>query len=88
MNTARHDVTVYGLTTCGHCKRAIEFLKEQGVDFDCVYVDTLEGQPRSDMLTKVRGYNPRISFPTIVVDGGVRVIVGFQPDELREVLEI
>ena len=40
------------------------------------------------MLTKVRGYNPRISFPTIVVDGGVRVIVGFQPDELREVLEI
>ena len=83
-----HDVTVYGLTTCAHCKRAIEFLNEQGVVFDCVYVDTLEGELRSNMLTKVRGYNPRISFPTIVVDGGVRVIVGFQPDELREVLEI
>ena len=50
-------------------------------------MDTLEGQTRSDTLTKVRGYNPRISFPTIVVDGGARVIVGFQPDEIREVLE-
>ena len=87
MAAAQHNVTVYGLTTCAHCRKAIEFLKEIGVDFDCIYVDTLEGQTRSDTLTKVRGYNPRISFPTIVVDGGVRVIVGFQPDEIREVLE-
>lgn len=88
MSATRHDVTVYGLTTCGHCKRAIEFLKEQGVVFDCVYVDTLEGELRANMLTTVRGFNPRISFPTIVVDGGTRVIVGFQPDEMREVLGI
>ena len=86
MATSQHDVTVYGLTTCGHCKRAIEFLKEIGAEFDCIYVDTLEGQERSSTLTTVRGYNPRISFPTIVVDKGSRVIVGFQPDEIKEVL--
>ena len=88
MATAQHTVTVYGLTTCGHCRRAIDFLKEVGVDFTCIYVDTLEGMERADTLTKVRGYNPRISFPTIVVDDGTRVIVGFQPDEIREVLEL
>ncbi len=88
MSSAQHTVTVYGLTTCGHCKRAIDFLKEVGADFTCVYVDTLEGMDRADTLTKVRRYNPRISFPTIVVDAGTRVIVGFQPDELKEALEI
>lgn len=88
MGTTQHNVTVYGLTTCAHCRRAIDFLKEIGADFTCVYVDTLEGMERADTLTKVRGYNPRISFPTIVVDGGARVIIGFQPDEIKEVLDV
>lgn len=88
MATAQHNVIVYGLTTCAHCRKAVEFLKNNGVDFNCVYVDSLEGQARSDTLSKVKGYNPRISFPTIVVDDGTRVIVGFQPDEMKEVFDI
>lgn len=88
MAAAQHSVTVYGLSTCAHCRRAIEFLEENGVVFDCIYVDTLEGQSRSDTLTRVRRYNSRISFPTIVVDDGARVIVGFHPDEIREALDV
>ena len=86
MNATSHHVILYGLTTCMHCRLAVDFLNESQIPFECVYVDKFEGQDRSNLLAKVRGYNPRISFPTIVVDEGANVIVGFQPDAIKECL--
>lgn len=88
MVTTQHTVTLYGLSTCIHCRHAIEFLEQSGVNFDRIYVDQLEGEERAEILSIVKSYNPRISFPTIVVDDGKYVIVGFQPNEIREALEL
>ena len=88
MSIPQHTVILYGLSTCIHCRHAIEFLEQSGVDFDRIYVDKLEGEERAEVLIIVKGYNPRISFPTIVVDNGKYIIVGFQQNELREALEI
>ena len=50
-----------------------------------LYVDEFNGRDRSDLMDKVRSYNPRGSFPTIVLPGG-KVVVGFREQLLREAL--
>lgn len=86
MSTSAHQVDFFGLSTCIHCKHAREFLEKHRVPFELIYVDELDGDDRAGALNAVRKYNPSISFPTIVVDGGDNVVVGYQPEKLTEVL--
>ncbi|SEM31141.1 Glutaredoxin [Syntrophus gentianae] len=80
------EIRIYTLSTCSHCKAAKEFLNECGASYDCIELDLLAGEERVDRLNEVIRYNPSISFPTILV--GDEVIVGFQEQRLREVLEL
>ena len=84
----QHKLLFFGLTTCVHCKHTRNFLEKHNLPFDCVYVDTLEGDDRSQALKTVREYNPRVSFPTLVIDDGKEVIVGFRPDAIAKALEL
>ena len=67
------------------CRKARNFLEEQGVRFDFTYVDLIHGQERTDVKEKVRQWNPAVSFPTIVIDNE-QSVVGFKPDKLKEAL--
>ncbi len=82
---SRHQILFYGLSTCIWCKRTRQFLEEQGVAFDYVYVDLLRGQEQDEAKAQVRRWNPSLSFPTIVVDNA-KCVVGYRPEELEEVL--
>jgi glutaredoxin-like protein NrdH len=84
---SEHHTVFYGISTCVWCKRTRRFLEDQGVAFDYIYVDLLSGQEREEVLSQVRRWNPRASFPTIVVDDSRRVI-GYRPEEIKEVLEL
>ena len=85
---AHHTLQFFGLSTCVHCKHTREFLEKNKQEFNTVYVDKLEGDARAEALKTVREYNPQISFPTLVVDDGREVIVGFQPDAISKALEL
>ncbi|MDD2219047.1 MAG: glutaredoxin domain-containing protein, partial [Desulfoplanes sp.] len=37
------NVKLYALSTCIHCKNTKEFLDESNAEYDCCYVDKLEG---------------------------------------------
>ena len=78
-----HSLLFYGLSTCIHCRHTREFLEENNISFDLVYVDKLSGNERDKAIEDVRKYNPRISFPTLVVDKGKEVIIGFRPDDIK-----
>ena len=80
-----HTVSFYGLSTCIWCKRTRQFLEEQGVSFDYVYVDLYRGQEREDLVAKIRRWNPSVSFPTVVIDDS-RCVVGYKPEQLKEAL--
>ena len=82
-----HQVTFYGLSTCIWCKRTRQYLEDQGVKFDYVYLDLLQGQEREEAITQVRKRNSSVSFPTIVIDDS-QCVVGYKPDKLKEVLEL
>lgn len=80
-----HRITLYALSTCVWCRRTRKFLEEQDVSFDYVYVDLLEAQERESAKNSVRQWNPRVSFPTLVIDDEY-CVVGFKPEKIRDAL--
>jgi glutaredoxin len=79
-------VKMYTLSTCSHCKATKQFLGDCGVKFTFTDVDQLTGDDRAAILDEVRQFNPKCSFPTIVI--GEKVIVGHKEDEIKEALGI
>jgi glutaredoxin-like protein NrdH len=78
------EVRMYTLSTCSHCKATKKFLSDCEVRYDFVDVDLLEGEERQAIIEDVKKFNPRCSFPTIII--GEKVIVGFKEKEIREAL--
>lgn len=78
------QVIIYALSTCSHCKATKRFLNDNNIDYSCSDVDQLQGDERSAVLEEVKKVNPRLSFPTIIIDD--IIIVGFKENEIREAL--
>ena len=82
-----HKIVFYGLSTCGWCRKTKRFLDASGVDYELIYVDKLSGSERKQVMDAVGSWNPRKTFPTIVVDDKT-VIIGYQEGRMKEVLGI
>jgi glutaredoxin len=78
-------VMLYALSTCGWCARTKELLRELGVEFSYSYVDLLEGKEQDDAMNEVEKWNPKGSFPTLVLNDR-KSIIGFREEEIREAL--
>jgi len=61
-------------------------LHDNGINFDYIDVDLLQGEDRQRILQEVEQYNPNRSFPTIII--GNTIIIGFREDDIREALGI
>ncbi|MCX5849070.1 MAG: glutaredoxin family protein [Deltaproteobacteria bacterium] len=79
-------VKMFTLSTCSHCKATKKFMQDNGIPFDCIDVDLLQGADRENILKEVEKYNPNRSFPTIII--GDIVIIGFRENDIREALGI
>jgi len=79
-------IILYALSTCGWCAKTKNLLRELGVDFDYIYVDLLEGKEQDNIMNEVEKWNPKGSFPTLVIQDK-KCIVGFREDEIREALK-
>ena len=77
-------IKIYSLSTCSHCKSTKKFLDDCTVMYDVVDVDLLEGEERKAILEDVKKFNPKCSFPTIII--GKKVIVGYREKEIKEAL--
>ncbi len=81
---SENNVKIYSLSTCSHCKSTKTFLSECAVKYDFVDVDLLEGEERKAILEDVKKFNPKCSFPTIII--GEKVVVGYREEEIKEAL--
>ena len=77
-------VKIYTLSTCSHCKSTKKFLNDCKVKYEFVDVDLLNGEERAAIIEDVKKWNPRCSFPTIII--GDKVIVGYKEKEIKEAL--
>ena len=78
------SVKIYSLTTCSHCKATKKFLADCTVKYEFVDVDAFKGEERKAILADVKKFNPKCSFPTIII--GDKVIIGYREKEIKEAL--
>ena len=77
-------ITLFALSTCGWCRKTKKLLNELGVEYHFVDVDFLQGDDRDKTMKEIEGWNPRCTFPTLVIDD--ECIVGYKEDKIKEVL--
>lgn len=77
-------IKIFSLSTCSHCKSTKKLLSDCTVQYDFVDVDLLEGDERKAILEDVKKFNPKCSFPTVII--GDKVIVGYKEDKIKEAL--
>ena len=80
------NIMLYALSTCGWCKKTKELLNNMGVEYDYVFVDLLKDKERDDVINEIEEWNPRCSFPTLVINNE-KCIIGYKEDEIREVIK-
>ncbi len=78
------DLKFYALSTCGWCRKTKEFLDGRGIGYSFIDVDLATPHEQKRLMREQRKYNPAGSFPTIVVDGGADVIIGYDEDKLNQ----
>jgi len=81
------DLFLYALSTCGWCKKTKELLQTLNAEFYYTDVDLLSGQERTDVMDELKKWNPRCSFPSLVIDHQ-KCIVGFDEKQIREALKL
>ena len=80
-------IVLYALSTCPWCKKTKKFLDDNGIAYDFIDVDLLTGEERDNTIQDVTKWNPRCSFPTIVINDN-KCIVGFDEKEMKENLRL
>ena len=80
-------IMLYALSTCPWCQKTKRLLDEMGLEYYYEDVDLLNGDARRDVMVDVERWNPNRSFPTVVIDDR-RCIIGFQENELRNLLKV
>jgi glutaredoxin len=78
-------ILLYALSTCVWCKRTKKLLDKLGVEYSYIYMDYLEDKDKEKNMDELRKWNPRCSFPTVVINDE-KCIVGFKEDEIKEAL--
>jgi len=80
-------IMLYALSTCGWCRKTKQLLDSLGVEYSYVYVDYLEGDDSTKTMDEIKRWNPKCSFPTLVINDK-KCIIGFKEDEILEALDI
>jgi glutaredoxin-like protein NrdH len=79
---------LFALSTCPACRKTKALLDKNNIKYIITELDLIDVESRDKLLTKVRQYNDRETFPTLVVRGGEKVIVGYDEAELKEAFNI
>jgi glutaredoxin-like protein NrdH len=77
------NLVLYTLSTCIWCKKTKAFLNELGVQYDYVDMDILEGEEREKMLEDLKNWNPKCSFPSLVINNEA-CIIGYDVEKIKE----
>ncbi len=78
-------IILYALSTCAWCKKTKRLLGELGVAYDYVFVDLLNGDDKESTRKEMEKWNPKGSFPTIVVNDKEK-IVGYDVQRIKELI--
>lgn len=76
-------IVLYTLSTCMWCRMAKNLLKDLGVGYEYVDVDTLSAEEKDAVKKEIKKWNPDGSYPTMVIREK-ECVSGFDEAEIRE----
>lgn len=79
-------VFLYAISTCGWCKKVKKLLEEMEIEYEYVNIDKVSGWSNQGVMNELKQYNEKATCPTLVIDEGEEVIIGYQEDKIKEVL--
>lgn len=81
----RQRPRMYGLSTCGWCRKARTWLEERFGEggFDLIYVDLLPADEKARVMEELRKYTPSPAFPMVFADD--EYIIGYREDEYSRI---
>jgi glutaredoxin len=82
---SKGKVMLYALSTCGWCKKTKKLFDSLGIEYHYIDVDLVEGEEKESVRKEIMRWNPRGSFPTIVVNDQI-CIVGYDEKKINEVI--
>ncbi|MFW5785624.1 MAG: glutaredoxin family protein [bacterium] len=83
-----HDLTLYALSTCGFCKKAINFLKEHDLGFRYVFLDKINPMVKQTVKSELKQqYESLPVFPILVIDNE-RAISGYSEEKWKQMLDV
>jgi glutaredoxin len=82
-----HKVVLYALSTCGWCKKTREFLEENSVAYDFIYVDKASFEEKKEISMILQEKGVPLGFPITFIDHET-IISGYKPDDIKEALEL
>ncbi len=82
----RHKILLYAISTCGWCRKAKNFFKDNDIEYEYVDVDLCSDEDREKIRKDIRKRGGQLNYPTIIVDEKT-LITGFQEDRIKEALE-
>jgi len=77
------DVMLFTLSTCIWCKKTKVLLADLGLEYSFIDVDSLFGDDQDEAYNEMWKHNSSTSFPTIVINNGESVIIGYEEDKIR-----
>ncbi len=84
----KHDLTIYALSTCGFCRKSMNFLREKDIPFRYIYLDEIPLDVKRDVKNKLKEkYDKRVVFPFLEIDE-MNAIIGFTQSEWEEKIGI
>jgi glutaredoxin-like protein NrdH len=81
--TDKGRLVLYTLSTCMWCRMAKTLLKDMGVSYEYVDVDTLPAEEKVEVKKEIKKWNPDGSYPTLVINEK-ECVSGFDETEFRE----
>ena len=79
------NIKIFALSSCAWCRKTKGFLISHGIEFSYIDVDSLKDNDLDWAKSEQRKFNPRGSFPTIVVDDK-QIISGYDESKLIELI--
>jgi len=80
------SIRLFALSTCVWCRKTKRLLDSMNVAYDYVFMDLLDSDDRNSVLDEIEKWNPRVSFPTIVINNE-QAIIGFKEKKIRKAIE-
>jgi glutaredoxin len=79
----KDDIFLFALSTCGWCMKTKKLLNSLGIEYNYIDVDLAEDNIKEEVIREFNRWNPRQSFPTIVINNK-RSIIGYNEDKIKE----